>query len=154
MARVVRAKSMAAHDTPRERRASSRTVGLPRAIGRGPPRQSCVMRCVGHVWVNTRPDDRSVGSVGYWLLPTARGRGLATRAVRLVSRWAFDELGITVLRLYAEPANEPSLRVAERCGFRRIGIVSRDGQIHDRPVDYIQFELTLEQCQDIADRPT
>ena len=33
--------------------------------------------CVGHVWVNVRTDDPTTGPVGYWLLPTARGRGLA-----------------------------------------------------------------------------
>lgn len=34
--------------------------------------------CVGLVWVNLREADRATGSVGYWLLPGARGRGLAT----------------------------------------------------------------------------
>lgn len=76
--------------------------------------------CVGLVWVNVRPEDRSIGSVGYWLLPTARGRGLATASVRLISRWAVDELGITTLRLTTAPDNHRSQQVAARSGFRRV----------------------------------
>src|SRR3954468_20448176 len=34
--------------------------------------------CVGLVWVNVPDADRTTGSVGYWLLPRARGRGAAT----------------------------------------------------------------------------
>ena len=48
--------------------------------------------CVGLVWMNVRDPDPSTGFVGYWLLPRARGRGLATRAVRLLSAWV---LGVT-----------------------------------------------------------
>src|SRR5215475_9608573 len=40
-------------------------------------------RCVGHVWLNVSPLDRHRGTLGYWLLPPARGKGLATRAVKL-----------------------------------------------------------------------
>ncbi|MGC4894743.1 GNAT family N-acetyltransferase [Micromonospora sp. DT31] len=60
--------------------------------------------------------------VGYSLLPEARGRGLATRTVRLVAGWAF---GIGVLRLWAgtRPDNPASQHVLERAGFRREGLL-------------------------------
>jgi RimJ/RimL family protein N-acetyltransferase len=76
--------------------------------------------CVGKVWLNVPDTDRSTGFVGYWLLPVGRGRGLATSAVRLLSTWAFRELGVTNLRLVTAPDNERSQRVAERSGFRRM----------------------------------
>ena len=44
-------------------------------------------------------------STGYWLAPRARGRGIATRAVRLLARWAFDDLGIERLQLTCGPDN-------------------------------------------------
>jgi RimJ/RimL family protein N-acetyltransferase len=77
--------------------------------------------CVGKVWLNVPETDRSTGFVGYWLLPIARGRGLATSAVRLLSTWAVRELGVTKVRLTTAPDNERSQRVAERSGFRRMG---------------------------------
>jgi RimJ/RimL family protein N-acetyltransferase len=99
-------------------------------------------RCVGHVWMNLAPDDVTTGSVGYWLLPNARGRGLATRAVRLIADWSVRELGMMRLRLYTEPANEPSRRVAERSGFRRMGRLHAHGEVDGRSIDHVLFELT------------
>ena len=62
--------------------------------------------CVGKVWMSRPEGDSSIGSVGYWLLPVARGRGLATMAVRLLSNWAIRELGVTKVRLTTAPERE------------------------------------------------
>ncbi len=67
--------------------------------------------------------DQGCASVGYWLATTARGRGVATRSVRLLARWAFGELGLARLELTCGPDNEASQRVAERCGFAREGLL-------------------------------
>jgi RimJ/RimL family protein N-acetyltransferase len=62
-------------------------------------------------------------AVGYWLAPAARGRGVATRAVRLLAQWAFAELAIMRIGLTCGPDNVASQRVAERCGFIREGVL-------------------------------
>jgi RimJ/RimL family protein N-acetyltransferase len=59
--------------------------------------------------------------VGYTMLPAWRGRGYATRAVRLLARWAFDQAAIVRLIAGTNPANVASQRVLERAGFRREG---------------------------------
>jgi [ribosomal protein S5]-alanine N-acetyltransferase len=100
--------------------------------------------CVGLVWVNVREADHTTGSVGYWLLPSARGRGLATRAVRLLSRWAAHHLGVTDLRLTTEPENERSRRVAERSGFRKTDVLRRSASIDGRLIDQVVYELVSE----------
>jgi RimJ/RimL family protein N-acetyltransferase len=71
---------------------------------------------------NLRFADHDTAEVSYFLRASARGRGFATRAVFLLARWAFDELGIQRLELRAHPDNEASIRVAERAGFTREGI--------------------------------
>jgi RimJ/RimL family protein N-acetyltransferase len=63
-------------------------------------------------------------SVGYWVKPEARGRGVATEALRLALRWASESHGVTRLWLTAHPGNRASQRVAEKAGFRRTGIVA------------------------------
>lgn len=55
--------------------------------------------------------------LGYWLLPSARGRGVVTRAVELITRWGFDDVGLHRLDIGHEVGNEPSCRVAVRCGY-------------------------------------
>ena len=76
---------------------------------------------VGKIWLSVSETDRFTGSIGYWLLPVGRGRGLATSAVRLLSAWAIGEYGITNLRISTASDNVRSQRVAERSGFRRLG---------------------------------
>jgi len=61
--------------------------------------------------------------LGYWTARDSRGRGLATRAVRLLSGWAFEHLPIDRIEIHAEPENAASRRVAERAGFRFEGVL-------------------------------
>jgi RimJ/RimL family protein N-acetyltransferase len=72
--------------------------------------------------VNLRLGEHEIAEVSYFLAPEARGRGHATRAVRLLARWAFEALGVQRLELRTELWNEASQRVAERAGFMREGI--------------------------------
>jgi RimJ/RimL family protein N-acetyltransferase len=76
--------------------------------------------CVGKIWLSVSETEGSTGSIGYWLLPAGRGRGLATSAVRLLSSWAVDELGVSILRITTAPDNAQSQRVAERSGYQRV----------------------------------
>ena len=62
-------------------------------------------------------------AVGYWLAGHARGRGRATRTVRLLARWAFDGLAVARLELTCGPDNLASQQVAERSGFTREGLL-------------------------------
>lgn len=71
---------------------------------------------------------------GYWLAPAARGRGLLTRALRLVLGAAFDPGGPELVRVswQAYVGNWPSRRAAWRVGFRvegtiRLHAVQREG---------------------------
>ncbi|GAB3399023.1 GNAT family N-acetyltransferase [Flindersiella endophytica] len=57
-----------------------------------------------------------VAQFGYWIAPNARGRGCATRAVILLTRWLFD-LGAARVFLTIVAGNEGSVAVARRAGF-------------------------------------
>lgn len=58
---------------------------------------------------------------GYWLGPAARGRGLATRALELVSNAIVERLRPSRLELRTTVGNSASERVAQRAGYVRIG---------------------------------
>jgi RimJ/RimL family protein N-acetyltransferase len=83
---------------------------------------------------------REGGSVGYWLTPAARGRGLTTEALRGVAAWAHEQ-GIRCLTLTAHPENLASQRVAEKAGFRRIGLVPHEPPFRDGTAVAEGFEL-------------
>jgi [ribosomal protein S5]-alanine N-acetyltransferase len=64
---------------------------------------------------------RGTVEIGYWLIPRARGRRLASRAVALVARWALTEAGLERVEALVEPDNIASRRVLETAGFRQEG---------------------------------
>jgi RimJ/RimL family protein N-acetyltransferase len=66
-----------------------------------------------------------VAEIGYWMSSEGRGRGLMTRAVRLLSAFGIDELALTRITWFAIVGNEPSRRVAEACGYRVEGLLRR-----------------------------
>lgn len=59
--------------------------------------------------------------IGYSLRPEFRGRGLASRAARLLSDWAMADAGVVRVAAGTFPYNEASRRVLERAGFVREG---------------------------------
>jgi RimJ/RimL family protein N-acetyltransferase len=64
-----------------------------------------------------------LGNLGYALGPRHRGRGLATRALTLLARWAFEEVGLERVHAGAAVPNIGSRRVLERAGFRYEGVL-------------------------------
>lgn len=79
-------------------------------------------------------------TIGYWMAPASRGRGLLTRAAQTVIDFAFAAppagLGLQRLEWHAYGGNVPSARAAARLGFRfegvlRLGAIGRTGREDD-----------------------
>ena len=80
-------------------------------------------------------------SVGYWLAAHARGRGIASRTVRLLAGWCFGQLGIARLELTCAPENDASQAVAARCGFTREGVLRSHMVFKGARRDTVVFSL-------------
>lgn len=81
-------------------------------------------------------------SFGYWLAPTYWGRGLVTRAVGRLLRFAFEEEGLQRAEIRCAPENARSRAVAERLGFRLEGQLRCAERLSgDRCVDHLVFGL-------------
>jgi RimJ/RimL family protein N-acetyltransferase len=79
------------------------------------------------------------GSIGYWTVAAARGRGIASAAVAAVSDWAFTDLGLHRIELCHAVANPASCRVARRAGYRLEGTLREsyrygDGRRYDEHI--------------------
>jgi len=85
---------------------------------------------VGMIAFVTLRLEAAEAEVGYIVSPEARGRGIAVRALQLVTNWGLDELGLARIELRAELENPASLRVAERCGYVREGTLRN---VHVKP---------------------
>ncbi|HET7303457.1 MAG TPA: GNAT family N-acetyltransferase [Segeticoccus sp.] len=113
-------------------------------------------RALGSIVVFGLDNDftRGSGEIGYWLHPSARGRGATDRAVRLLMAHAFTPaadggLGLHRLHAGADVDNIASQRVLRRAGMRLIGVEQRccaheDGPPTDGPL----FEVLAEEYAD------
>jgi RimJ/RimL family protein N-acetyltransferase len=102
--------------------------------------------------ITVPPSDRCVGQVGiqfdlgarraeafYWLDRGARGQGLATEALDLVTTWAFAEHEVRRVQLVTLLDNVASQRVAQRCGFTREGVLRAWEPVKDRQPDVVMW---------------
>jgi RimJ/RimL family protein N-acetyltransferase len=92
--------------------------------------------------IGLRVNQFATGHIGYWCAKEARGRGLTTRALRLVCGFGLGELGLGRLELITDPDNHASQRVAEKVGFRREAVL-RSHLLHPdgRRRDSVMFSL-------------
>ena len=83
--------------------------------------------------------------VGYFLLPTARGRGHASSAVRLLVRMGFDQLLLNRVHATCDADNAASAAVLRRAGLQLEGRSHLDQRDHNgRLRDTLHFALTID----------
>ena len=98
-------------------------------------------------------DDRLLGQVGlgvnprhlsaegyYWVVPSERGRGVASQGLGLVTDWGFSK-GIERLFLLIHPENRASNRLVAKMGFVREGILRAYEPVKDQRPDLVSWSL-------------
>jgi len=78
-------------------------------------------RVVGSIGMGV--NNSHTAHIGYWCASEARGRGVTTRALRLLCKHALEDLRLQRLELITDPDNHASQRVAEKVGFQREGVL-------------------------------
>jgi len=81
-------------------------------------------RLVGGITIgNIRYGVAQTGQIGYWIGERYAGKGFMLEALRLVARHAFETLRLHRIEAACIPDNERSIRVLEKAGFRREGLL-------------------------------
>jgi RimJ/RimL family protein N-acetyltransferase len=88
---------------------------------------------LGEVLLSTR--EHSCGEIAYVIAPEARGRGIATESVRLLTDWALASLALARIELRINPNNAASIRVAEKTGYQREGLLRSAMDIRGNRID-------------------
>lgn len=85
-----------------------------------------------------------------YLIPSARGKGYGTEAVRLRARYGFEYLSLEVMQTTIDQENVAARRILEKAGYRRTGwrphYTRRGGQWRDLDV----YALTRDWWLDLA----
>ena len=101
-------------------------------------------RYLGGVGLNFINRVHQFGNLGYWVRTSATGNGVASRASRLVARFAFEELRLNRIEILAAVSNSASQRVAEKIGAVREGVLRKRLLIRGEPQDAVMFSLVRE----------
>lgn len=82
-----------------------------------------------------------VAHVGYWTRPAARGMGLTSEALRVLTGWFLAEGGAARVELVVEPENLASARVAQAAGFTREGVLRQRFTLRGRRIDAVMYSM-------------
>lgn len=90
---------------------------------------------------NIRYGVAQTGQIGYWIGERHAGKGYMTDALKLVSRYAFDTLRLHRIEAACIPGNARSIRVLEKAGFQREGLLRSYLRINGAWHDHYLYAL-------------
>jgi ribosomal-protein-serine acetyltransferase len=99
-------------------------------------------RILGGTGLNHIHPVHHLANLGYWVRTSATGRGIATRATRLVAQFGVEQLKLLRAEIVVAADNFPSLRVAEKSGTQREGILRNPLTVRAQVLDAAMYSLT------------
>jgi RimJ/RimL family protein N-acetyltransferase len=88
--------------------------------------------------------------VGFWLVPAARGRGVASAAVTLALSWAFETYDLLRMEMTTTPENPAVPVLARRLGFIEEGVLRARNVERGKRVDIMWFGLLREEWRGVG----
>ena len=88
------------------------------------------------------------GTIGYWIDQAQAGQSYTAEGVVVVSRYAFEDLGLHRLEICIVPRNENSQRVMEKLDIRNEGTALRFLEINGVWEDHVRYAITIEEWQE------
>jgi ribosomal-protein-serine acetyltransferase len=101
--------------------------------------QGALVGAIGHNridWTNR------MGNPGWWLIPSAQGKGIMTQSCRVVFAHAFDELGLARICVGVATQNKKGQAFVERLGFKQLSVLRKAEVLSGRPVDHIVYGVS------------
>jgi RimJ/RimL family protein N-acetyltransferase len=100
-----------------------------------------VNRLVGIISLKNIDSDNRKANVGYWVGELYWGNGIATESVALVINYAFSVLGLEEVYAYVYSENKASIRVLEKNGMTKKGMVNEYNEMSGRYKNTIKFAI-------------
>ncbi len=98
-------------------------------------------RVIGACGLNEVDKGNRRCNLGYWVRTSRTKRGVATAATRLLAKWGFDVLKLTRIEILIAVDNAASLRVAEKAGAKREGVLRNRIVVRDKTYDAAMHSL-------------
>ncbi|MFC0189583.1 GNAT family N-acetyltransferase [Fictibacillus aquaticus] len=86
-------------------------------------------------------------SIGYWLGEGFQGKGLMTKAVEALVKYAFEGMEMNRVEIRAAVENKKSRAIPERLGFTEEGLIRQSEFLYDHYVDHIVYGMLADEWQ-------
>jgi ribosomal-protein-serine acetyltransferase len=96
---------------------------------------------IGGCGLNEIHESNRRANLGYWVRTSCTGKGIAVAATRLLAKWGFEVLKLKRIEIYVAVGNQRSLRVAEKVGAKREGILRSRINVRDVMHDAVMHSL-------------
>jgi ribosomal-protein-serine acetyltransferase len=96
---------------------------------------------IGGCGLNDINESRRCANLGYWVKTSHTGKGIAPAATLLLAKWGFEILGLNRIEILVAVDNARSLRVAEKVGAKREGILRNRITVRDNVYDAVMHSL-------------
>lgn len=97
--------------------------------------------CLGGCGLSVIDRGCGIANLGYWVRTSQTNKGIATAATMLLAQFAFNELKLNRVELTIAVDNQVSLRVADKAGATKEGILRNRVTKSDTPSDAVVFSL-------------
>ncbi len=94
---------------------------------------SCALNHIDYSW--------SLANLAYWVRTSQTRKGIASRSTRLLARFGIEALGLDRIEIVVDTGNEPSLRVAQKAGARREGVLRNRLHVNGVGVEAVMHSL-------------
>jgi [ribosomal protein S5]-alanine N-acetyltransferase len=98
-------------------------------------------QCLGLVNYHDGHIRNKRAAIGYIVDPAHCRQGVATEAVSAMIRLCFEDLGLHRLQAFIHPDNAPSLKLIEKLGFRREGLLRENLRVGEEWRDDLLYAL-------------
>lgn len=85
--------------------------------------------------LTTHPRYKHSANIGYGIHEECRGKGLATKAVKAITAYGFEQLGLVRISGMCRSYNKASARVLEKAGFKLEGMLRKNKFMHGKYID-------------------
>lgn len=102
---------------------------------------SDINRMAGTAFLNRMNRMRQFANLGYSVRTSRIKQGIAPAAAKLVARYGFEKLGLQRIEIVVNPDNIPSLKVAEKLGAVKEGLLRNGMRTHGVPCNAYLYSL-------------
>jgi ribosomal-protein-serine acetyltransferase len=98
-------------------------------------------KLIGRIGIYKINRQDKIGEIGYWLASDAQGKGIITKACRLLIDFCFSALQLNRIEIKCGTENHKSKAIPERLGFKKEGVMREGELLHETFIDLNLYSL-------------